>query len=43
MSVDFPAHIAAEESWTRQLASEPGWREYIERKADVMAKHSPGL
>jgi hypothetical protein len=41
--IDFPAHIAAEEAWTRQLAREPGWRDYITDKVKRMAKWQPAM
>lgn len=41
--IDFAAHIAAEEAHIRELAAIPGWREYIEDKAERMAKWQPAM
>lgn len=41
--MDFSAHIAAEEAYTRELAADPAWREYIEDKAEKMARWQPAM
>ena len=41
--MDFAAHIAAEEAHTVQLASIPGWQDYIKKKTERMAKWQPSM
>jgi hypothetical protein len=43
MSVDYAAHIAAEEAHIRRLAADPGWRGYAVDKASRMAREHPGM